>query len=235
MLDLSHWFYHKHHRPLDLSAAYDNPEYELIDYHKKIGAGFYLPNLGSFFRTRYADDVKVSVNKDFPNGIPRITWRLETPVGTIERKRIWEEDSYSWAIEDWGVRNEQDIKVLAYALSGRRYEPLGDRYQAWTDAFGDMGVVYIVAGYSAMGQILNYWMGIEGTMYQVERALGYFSKFESLGIVGKKKFRDETVPAGSATVIYRVTALRSTRIGQPGEVIVHLGVGGHDYTSLVWT
>lgn len=48
MLDLSHWFYHRHRLPWDLSRSYEEPEYELINYHKKVGAGFYLPNLGSF-------------------------------------------------------------------------------------------------------------------------------------------------------------------------------------------
>ena len=37
MLDLSHYFYHKHHKPWDLSKSYDEPEYDLIDYHKKMG------------------------------------------------------------------------------------------------------------------------------------------------------------------------------------------------------
>ena len=52
MLDLSHWFYHKHRRPWDLSASYEEPEFELIAYHKQVGAGFYLPNLGAFFPRR---------------------------------------------------------------------------------------------------------------------------------------------------------------------------------------
>ena len=33
MLDLSHWFYHKHHLPWDLSASYEEPEFELIAFH----------------------------------------------------------------------------------------------------------------------------------------------------------------------------------------------------------
>jgi uroporphyrinogen-III decarboxylase len=33
------------------------------------------------------------------------------------------------------------------------------------DEVGDMGVVYLSAGYSAMGHILNYWLGVSGTVY----------------------------------------------------------------------
>ena len=51
MLDLSHWFYHKNRLPWDLSKAYDEPERELIDYHKRGGVGFYIPNLARFWPT----------------------------------------------------------------------------------------------------------------------------------------------------------------------------------------
>jgi len=35
MLDLSHWFYHRHHMPWDLSKAYFSPERELLDCHRR--------------------------------------------------------------------------------------------------------------------------------------------------------------------------------------------------------
>jgi hypothetical protein len=53
MLALSHWFYHRHRRPWDLSIAYEEPEYDLIDYHRQNKVGFYLPNLGSFYSVAY--------------------------------------------------------------------------------------------------------------------------------------------------------------------------------------
>jgi len=165
MLDLSHWFYQKHRLPWDLSASYDEPEYPLIDYHKSVGAGFYVPNLGSFYSVRYPKDVAVETEKRDRNGAPEIVWRLTTPLGTIERARLWHEQTYSWAISQWGVRNEKDLQVLAYALEGRTYAPLPDRYQAWVDYVGEDGVVYLLPGYSAMGHLLQYWMGVEGTMY----------------------------------------------------------------------
>ncbi|MCX7424552.1 MAG: hypothetical protein NTW96_02810 [Planctomycetia bacterium] len=87
MLDLSHWFYHKNRLPWDLSKAYDKPEYELIDYHKRAGVGFYVPNLGSFFEVRYPPDVATTVTKSDDGRT--ITWQHETPLGTIRRSRVW--------------------------------------------------------------------------------------------------------------------------------------------------
>ena len=163
MLDISHWYYHKNQIAWDLSKSYDEPEYDLIDYHRKNDIGFYLPNLGSFFETSYSNDVKSSVKKSGDGQI--ITWSLETPLGKIERTRIWEDVSYSWGIQEWGVKTEEDLKVLAYALGNRSFKFLPEKYQAWIDYIGDYGVCYIVSGYSGMGQLLGYWMGIEATTY----------------------------------------------------------------------
>jgi hypothetical protein len=97
--------------------------------------------------------------------VPEIVWRLHTPLGSIERARVWSETTYAWAISRWGIADPADLAVFACALGSRRYAPRWDRYQAWVDCVGDMGVVYLPVAYSAMGQLLNYWMGVEGTVY----------------------------------------------------------------------
>lgn len=167
MLDLSHWFYQKHKMPWDLSKPFDQPEYKLIDYHKNMGVGFYVPNRASFFSETYPSDVLAETEKNIIDGHDSITWRYTTPIGSIQRTRKWEDVTYAWGMKDWGIKTEQDLKVLAYAMSNRTFIPNWDRYKAWNDYIGDIGVAYIVGGYSAMGYILNYWMGIENTMYAV--------------------------------------------------------------------
>ncbi len=162
MLDLSHWFYHKNGRPWDLSRAYNEPEHALLDYHRKQDVGFYLPNLGSFFQTMYPGDVKAET---FKSGPGEITWRLTTPRGSISRRRVWEAQNYAWGIPEWGIRTPDELLILADALGRRRYREQFDRYRKWVEYVGDNGVVYLPVGYSAMGQIMNYWMGIENTVY----------------------------------------------------------------------
>lgn len=164
-LDLSHWFYQKHGIPFDLSVAHLEPEWDLIAYHKKVGAGFYVPNLNSYYDVAFPPDVIATTTKEMTPGGPEITWRIETPLGVIERKRRWQEASYSWNISQWGVRTAQDLRVLGYAYGRRQFTPAWERYAPWVKALGDWGVVYMPIGYSAMGYILSYWMGVEGTMY----------------------------------------------------------------------
>lgn len=165
MLDLSHWYYHRHRRPWDLSAAYEEPERELIDYHRQAGAGFYMPNLGAFYTVTHSPEVRAQTEKRQRGGVPEIVWRLHTPLGSIERARVWSEETYAWGISQWGIAGPQDLEVLAQALGGRRYASCWDRYLAWGDYVGEQGVVYLPLGYSAMGQLLNYWMGVEATLY----------------------------------------------------------------------
>lgn len=165
MLDLSHWFYHHRQKPWDLSVGYVKPERELIDYHKSVRAGFYMPNLAAFYSTQYPSDVTVTTTKRSADGVPEIHWRIATPVGAIERTRIWEPATYAWAIKGWGVRSVDDLRIFQYAMSKRTFTTHWDRYRAWDDYVGDHGVVYLPLGYSAMGHLLNYWMGIEGVVY----------------------------------------------------------------------
>ena len=165
MLDLSHWYYQKNNLPWDLSISYDKPEYALIDYHKKQGVGFYVPNLGTFYSATYGSDVRSECVKTSINGSPAITWRFTTPLGSIQRTRVWEPGSYSWAIHEWALKTENDLRILAYALASRTYAPIWQHYHDWNNYIGDMGVTYMLVGYSAMGHILNYWMGNQEAVY----------------------------------------------------------------------
>ncbi|MFA6109548.1 MAG: uroporphyrinogen decarboxylase family protein [Candidatus Latescibacterota bacterium] len=165
MLDLSHWYYWRHRQPWDLSVAYPEPERGLIDYHRQAGAGFYMPNLGAFYTARFADGVKAVTERREEGGAPEIVWRLETPIGTIERARRWEERTYAWGISRWGIHTERDLEVFAQAMSRRVFAPCWENWRAWSEYVGDLGVVYLPAGYSAMGYLLHYWMGVEQVVY----------------------------------------------------------------------
>ena len=165
MLDLSHWFYWKHHLPWDLSAAYTEPEYALIDFHRKVGAGFYVPNMGAMYGASFPDDVGATTEKVDAGGVPEIVWRLETGSGTIERRRKWEDSTYAWGISQWGIRTPEELQVFGEAMAHRTYSSDWVQWKAWDEYVGDDGVVYLSAGYSAMGHLLNYWMGVEQVMY----------------------------------------------------------------------
>jgi hypothetical protein len=61
-LDLSHWFYEKFKVPFDLAVTVTEPEWDLIAYHKKVGAGFYIPNRIACHTTSFPADVQAAGN-----------------------------------------------------------------------------------------------------------------------------------------------------------------------------
>lgn len=65
--------------------------------------------------------------------------------------------------------------------------------------------------------------GPSGTMYEIHRSLDG-GPFAFLGLAGERRATDRTLPAGTASVVYRITAARSTRRGEPAQFIVNLGV-----------
>jgi len=72
--------------------------------------------------------------------------------------------------------------------------------------------------------------GTQGTIYEVKRRIGAAGNFNFVGASGVKAFTDDTVPAGSPSVTYQITAVRSTQRGNPAQFTVNFGVGGPGLT-----
>jgi len=165
ILDMSHWYYHRYSLSWDLTMPYDDPDEGLIDIHKKFNAGFYVPIFGIGWKVQYTNDVECRVWKEKYGNSISIVWEYHTPYGTIRRRRVWEQKSYSWPIKEWGIKSRNDLKILQYALVHRTFYPDFNSYIRWKKAVGRFGIVYMPFGYSAMGQLLNAWMGVAETIY----------------------------------------------------------------------
>jgi len=72
--------------------------------------------------------------------------------------------------------------------------------------------------------------GTQGTVYEIKRRTGSTGPFNYVGPTGVKAFTDDTVTAGSPSVTYQITAIRSTQRGNPGQFTVSFGVGGPGLT-----
>ena len=71
-------------------------------------------------------------------------------------------------------------------------------------------------------------LGALGTVYEVQRKVGT-GAFVILGSTGKRSFEDVTLTAAmlaAGSVVYQITAMRSTVRGEPGTFLVQFGVGG---------
>jgi hypothetical protein len=66
--------------------------------------------------------------------------------------------------------------------------------------------------------------GSAGTMYQVYREVDGSGEMAFIGTTGKKQFMDATVPQGAKQIVYKVRAMRSTKVGQSATFNVSFGV-----------
>jgi hypothetical protein len=81
----------------------------------------------------------------------------------------------------------------------------------------------------AIGAVRLRWQcnnprGAIRTMYQIWRQIDGRG-FEFLGVSGKRRFIDMTIPPGSAQVTYRVRGIRSTGNGPSNDFNVNFGTG----------
>ena len=65
--------------------------------------------------------------------------------------------------------------------------------------------------------------GCQGTTYHIERQLDGKGAFTYLATVGKKKFIDRSIPRPTASIAYRISAIRSTGRGKPATHYVSFG------------
>jgi hypothetical protein len=77
-----------------------------------------------------------------------------------------------------------------------------------------------------LGWKCNNPKGASGTMYQVFRRTGSSGEFTYLGGAGTRSFLDDSIPAGTSLVTYRIQAVRSTSVGDWAEYNVNFGTGG---------
>jgi hypothetical protein len=77
-----------------------------------------------------------------------------------------------------------------------------------------------------LGWKCNNPKGASGTMYQVFRRTGSSGDFTYLGGAGTRSFLDDSIPAGTSLVTYRIQAVRSTSVGDWAEYNVNFGTGG---------
>ncbi len=73
--------------------------------------------------------------------------------------------------------------------------------------------------------------GTSGTVYEVQRRIGN-GPFNYVGVTGTRSFTDDTLPLGSSSIIYQITAIRSTQNGPVAQFVVNFGVQGVTATAI---
>lgn len=157
--DLGHWFRAESGQQWDLYNI-SNCTKEIADLHRATRAGWYI-EVGSLHEEYYEDGV---VRERELVG-DRAVERFRTPVGEILMERKWNPVSFSWDIVKLMVENMKDLKILLYAMKRKKFLSRYENWEMMEKIGGDVGLGFPSLGYTALGSLMSYYMGVENTVY----------------------------------------------------------------------
>jgi hypothetical protein len=157
--DLGHWFRAESGQPWNLFKV-SNCTKEITDLHREVGAGWYV-EVGSLHEEYYDDGV---VREKEIIG-DRAVERFLTPVGEIYMERRWSPVSFSWDITKLMVENANDLKILLYAVERKKFLSRYENWEMIENIGGDVGLGFPSLGYTGLGSLMSYYMGVQNTIY----------------------------------------------------------------------
>lgn len=157
--DLGHWYRSEQGMPWDLFSI-NNCTKEITDLHREVGAGWYI-EVGSLHEEFYEDGVKR--NKELNGEFAIETYK--TSKGEISMERKWSYTSFSWDITKLMVKTPEDLEVLLDVIKKKHYRPRFENWETMEKIGGDIGLGFPSLGYTGLGSLMSYYMGVENTIY----------------------------------------------------------------------
>jgi uroporphyrinogen-III decarboxylase len=159
--DLGHWYRAEAGTMWNLITI-SNRTKEMADLHREVKAGWYV-EVGSVFEEYYEDGV--SRERELQGEL--VIERYITPIGEIRMDRKWNAISYSWDITKLMVETPEDLRVLTYAAERRKFRPKYENWKLIEEIGGDVGLGFPGLGYTGLGSLISYYMGVENTIYAI--------------------------------------------------------------------
>ena len=130
--------------------------------HRDLGIGEYVPGCCAFDAID-GEDVKVTVDEQ--DGICLKTW--ETPVGSLVEKWTYSPLSFSWGHQEFPVKKVEDLAVVRYIFSQRRFEGRTGRVRQMDEDLKEHGLPVIATHPSAMSTLYKSWIGLMNLSYML--------------------------------------------------------------------
>ena len=172
--DLGHWYRAEAGIPWNLFTV-NNATPEMLSLHRDVKAGWYI-EVGSLHEERYDGVERERVLEG-----DQTVERFHTPIGSLTMVRRWNQTSFSWDIIKHLVETPEDLKVLQYAVERKKFIPRYDRWQELEALAGDIGLGFPSLGYTGLGSLISYYMGVMPTIYAIadepEIVTGYINAY----------------------------------------------------------
>lgn len=157
--DMGHWYRAESGEQWDLFKI-NNCTKGMIELHREVKAGWYI-EVGSLHDEYYEDGVRREKEIIGDRAIERFI----TSIGEIQMERKWNPVSFSWDITKLMVENLKDLEVLLYAVEQKQYSPKYENWEMIEQMGGDVGLGFPSVGYTGLGSLISYYMGVENTIY----------------------------------------------------------------------
>lgn len=157
--DLGHWYRAESGGQWDLFKI-NNCTPGMIELHKEVKAGWYI-EVGSLHEEYYDDGV--SREREIKGD--RAIERFITSVGELQMERKWNPISFSWDITKLMVENVNDLEILVHAIERKKFIPRYENWEVIEQTGGEVGLGFPSLGYSGLGSLISYYMGVENTIY----------------------------------------------------------------------
>lgn len=176
--DLGHWFRAESGQQWNLFEI-TNCNKEVVELHREVRAGWYI-DAGSLHE-EYFDDGVIK-EKELIGDIA--VERFLTPIGDIHMERKWNPQSFSWDITKLMVDDINDLQILLYATERRRFVSKYDKWEEIERIGGNVGLGFPNLGYTGLGALMSYYMGVKNTIYAIYESPEIMDKF--INIYNKK-------------------------------------------------
>lgn len=157
--DMGQWYRSKDGKQWHLFSI-NNRTREMADLHKEIKAAWYI-EVGALHEEYYEDGV--TRERELIGDTAVETYK--TPIGSISMTRKWSPISFSWDITKLMVENEEDLKILTYAIERKKFKPKYEDWELIEETGKDIGLGFPSLGFTGLGSLISYYMRVENTIY----------------------------------------------------------------------
>jgi len=171
------------------------------DAERLLGKGLITIDSVKIFKEVYDETIKFHVAEDGTGKDRRISTTIETPLGSIHEQYRYEEMFGSKWINEYFVKNENDLNILQYVFEHTSIEP---DFSDYTKALEEMGNEGIVLGEIIPVPLTWLWVNYMGVEVWSEALYIHTDLFKSLheSLLGLYRQQIEIASRSPAEVIW---------------------------------
>lgn len=189
-LDLGHWYRWKRGGKWDLFTITCRTE-EMAELHRRTGAGWYI-EAGALHTESFSDGYGHTRALCGEYAVERFF----SPKAELVMKRRWNPISCSWDITEHLVKDTEELAVFTDIIRHKEIVPELSVWEEMERIGGDVGLGFPHLGYTGLGSLISYYMGVEATVFAMYDEPELFGEY--ISVWNEKQLLAVDIAASSA-------------------------------------